>query len=179
MLNRSVRVVLGAALLSISALAVEAQEAKGLGVSAGLALPTGDLSDAEAGLGFQIGGQYSMPLQGALGLRFNADYTRFGIDVSGVDGSYTNIGGMANLVYNLSTGTGFKPYLLGGVGYGNFTVDIDGFGSDSEAGVAFNLGAGYNFDMGGRKWFAEIRYVSQDAGGDAVTYLPIVIGLRF
>lgn len=181
MFVRSVRAAVAAlALVSVSTVAAEAQDSKGFGVSAGLALPTGDLADPlEAGLGFTVGGQYSMPLQNALGLRFNLDYTRFGIDASGVDGSYSNLGGMANLVYNLNTGTGLKPYLLGGLGFGNFTADIEGFGSNDESGLAFNIGAGYNFQMGGRNLFTEIRFVSQDADGDNLTYLPIVIGLRF
>lgn len=177
MLVRSVRAALAAfALVAVSTVAVQAQ---GFGVAAGLALPTGDLSDAEAGLGFQVGGQYSMPLRNALGLRLNADYTRFGIDVSGVDGSYSLIGGMANLTYDLNTGTGLMPYLLGGVGFSNFTVDVDGAGSDSESGLAFNIGAGFNFEMGGRKWFTEVRYVNVDLDGGAASYIPIVIGLRF
>lgn len=181
MFARSVRAAAAAlALVAATSVVAEAQDTKGFGVTAGLALPTGDLADpGEAGLGFTVGGQYSMPLQNALGLRFNVDYTRFGVDAAGFDGSYSNLGGMANLVYNLNTGTGLKPYLFGGLGYGNFTADIDGFGSNSEAGLAFNIGAGYNFQMSGRNLFAEIRYVSQDVDGDNVTYLPIVIGLRF
>lgn len=180
MIVRSVRTALAAvALVSVSAISAQAQDSKGFGVTAGLALPTGDLSDAEAGLGFQIGGQYSMPLQGALGLRFNADWSRFGIDATGVEGSYSLLGGTANLVYNISTGTGLKPYLLGGLGFSNFKVDIDGGGSNDESGVAFNVGAGYNFQMGGRNLFAEIRYVNVDVDGGSATYIPIVIGLRF
>ncbi len=177
MLRRSVRTALAAvALVSVSAFAVQAQ---GLGVSAGIALPTGDLSDAEAGLGFQLGGQVLKNLQGPLDIRFNADFTRFGIDASGVDGSYSNISGMANLVYNINTTSGFHPYLRGGIGFGSSTVDIDGVGSDSESGIGFNIGAGYHFEMNGKKWFTEIRYVSQDAGGDPITYIPIVLGFRF
>lgn len=176
MLRRFVRTAVAAvALVAVPAFAVQAQ----VGVSAGIALPTGDLSDAEAGLGFQVGGQFLKKLQGPLDLRFNADYTRFALDASGFEGSYSNLGGMANLVYNINTTSSFHPYLLGGLGFGNFTVDIDGVGSESESGLAFNLGAGYHFEMNGKKWFTEIRFVSQDAGGDPITYIPIVLGFRF
>lgn len=181
MFVRSVRTALAAvALVSVSAFAAQAQDSKGVGVSVGIALPTGDLSNADAGLGFQIGGEYLKTLQGPLALRFNVDYTRFGIDASGVNGSYSNLGGMANLVYNINTTSSFHPYLLGGLGFGNFTVDVDGVPSSSESGLGFNVGAGYHFEMSGKKWFTEIRFVSQDAGGNnPVTYVPIVLGLRF
>ncbi len=183
MIVRSVRAALAAlALVSVTTVVAQAQDAKGFGVSAGLALPTGDLSDAQAAMGFQVGGQYSMPLKNALSLRFNADYTRFGIDETGVDGSYSMLGGMANLVYNLNTGTGLKPYLLGGVGFSNVTVDLSTILfdiSDSEGGVAFNVGAGYNFEMAGRKWFTEVRYVNVSRDGGSLAYIPVVLGLRF
>lgn len=180
MIVRSVRTVLAAvALVSVSAFSLQAQQSNGLGLSAGFALPTGDLSDAEAGLGFQIGGEYLKTLQGPLSLRFNVDYTRFGIDASGVNGSYSNLAGMANLVYNINTTSSFHPYLIGGLGFGNFTADIDGFGAQTESGLGFNVGAGYHFEMSGKKWFTELRFVSQDAGGDPITYVPIVLGFRF
>ena len=46
------------------------------GVKAGIALPMGDFGDA-AELGFHLGGHLSLPIQGALALRFDADYGRY------------------------------------------------------------------------------------------------------
>lgn len=179
MFARSLRGVLAAtALVAAVSTAAEAQQAsKGLGVYGGIALPMGDFGDA-AELGFLIGGQYSIPLQNALGLRFNADWSRFGLP-DGFDGSWTMLGAMANLTYNIETGTGLKPYLLGGLGFYNTKLDIDGLGSDDSSDLAFNIGAGYNFTAGGRSLFTEIRYVSIQGEGDALTMLPITIGIRF
>lgn len=179
MLARTLRGVLAAtALVAAVSTTAEAQEAsKGLGVYGGIALPMGDFGDA-AELGFLVGGQYSIPLQNALGVRINADWNRFGLP-DDVDGNWSLLGAMVNLTYNIETSTALKPYLLGGLGFYQYTLDIDGLGSSDDSGLGFNIGAGYNFMAGGRNLFAEIRYVSISTDGDALTMLPVTIGIRF
>lgn len=179
MFARTLRGVLAAtALVAAVSTAAEAQQAsKGLGVYGGIALPMGDFGDA-AELGFQLGGQFAIPMQGPLGLRFNADWSRFGLP-DNVDGSWTLLGAMANLTYDIGTDTGFHPYLLGGLGFYQYKLDVDGLGSADDSDLAFNIGAGYHFNAGNSKLFAEIRYVSIMAEGDALTMLPVTIGIRF
>ena len=96
MIARSIRGLFAAtALMTVAATGVQAQEAtKGIGATAGVALPMGDFGDI-AGLGFHIGGQYAMPLQNALGLRFNLDYGRYGLE-NNVDGNTSLLGGVVD-----------------------------------------------------------------------------------
>lgn len=179
MIARSIRGLFAAtALMTVAATGVQAQEAtKGIGATAGVALPMGDFGDI-AGLGFHIGGQYAMPLQNALGLRFNLDYGRYGLE-NNVDGNTSLLGGVVNLTFNIETGTGLKPYIFGGLGFYNTKIEIDGFGSDDSSDMALNFGAGYNFAMGGKSLFTEVRYLSIQGDGGNLNTLPIVIGLRF
>lgn len=179
MFARMLRGVLAAtALVAAVSTAADAQAAsKGLGVYGGIAMPMGDFGDA-ADLGFQIGGQYSMPLKNALGLRINADWNRFGLP-DDVDGSWTLLGAMANVTYNIESGSGLKPYVLGGLGFYQYSLDIGGTNVGDDSGVAFNVGGGFNFMMGGRNLFAEVRYVSISADGDPLSMLPVSIGIRF
>lgn len=176
MFVRSLRGLLAATAL-LAAVTTTAEAQSRFGVTAGISSPMGDFGDA-ADLGFTVGGQYAIPLKDALGLRINADWSRFGLP-SGVDGNWQLLGLMANLTYDINTGSGFKPYLLGGLGYYNYKLDIDGLGSGDESDLAWNIGAGYNFEISGKKLFAEIRYLSIQAEGDALTTLPVVIGIRF
>jgi len=175
MIARALRGLVAATVL-VAATSTAAQS-QGFGASAGVALPTGDFGEG-AKLGFHIGGQYEMPLQNALGLRFNIDYGRYGLD--GIDGSTSLLGGIANVTYNIDLGgSGLKPYVFGGLGFYNTTVDIDGLGSLDDSNIAFNFGAGYNFAMSGRNLFAEVRYLSIRGDGGSLNTLPIVVGIRF
>lgn len=146
------------------------------GLSAGIALPMGDFGDI-ADLGFDVGGHWQTGLGEKVMLRINADLSRYGLN--GVDGSATLLGGMANIVLPLHTQSAFKPYLLGGVGIYNTKIDITGLGNASSSDLAINVGAGYDFMMGSKKLFTEIRYVSIQTDGSSLTTLPIVIGIRF
>lgn len=175
MLTRTVRGILAATAL-LAAVSASAEAQSRLGATAGIALPMGDFGDV-AELGFQVGGQLAMPLRERLGLRFNLDYSRYGID--GADGYWGLLGGVVNLTYDIETTSGLMPYVFGGLGYYNTKLDVDGLGSTDESDVAFNIGAGYNFSAGGRDLFVELRYLSIQTSGDALNTLPIVIGIRF
>lgn len=176
MFVRSLRGLLAATAL-LAAVTTTAEAQSRFGVTAGISSPMGDFGDA-ADLGFTVGAQYAMPLKDALGLRFNADWSRFGLP-DGVDGSWSLLGAMANVTYDIKTESGFAPYVLGGIGFYQYTLDIDGLGSADESDLAWNVGAGYNFKWGERSLFAEIRYLSIQAEGDALNTLPVVIGFRF
>lgn len=74
-------------------------------------------------------------------------------------------------VYSFAPGP-VSPYVLGGLSWGN--TSVDGGGSSSDLG--FNLGGGVNFGLGSMQAFAEIRIV--DLGdGDNIT--PITVGVHF
>lgn len=147
------------------------------GVKAGIALPMGDFADA-AGLGFHVGGHVGIPLKNALSLRIDADYGRYsGEDDLGIDNA-SLLGGVVNLVYKIETQSELKPYILGGLGFYNWKFEGGGVTVD-DSDLAFNVGVGYDFKMGGKSLFTELRFLSVQTDGDALNTLPIVIGLRF
>lgn len=165
-------------LLAIPSMSAGAQQAASsrFGLKAGISLPTGDFGDG-TDLGFHVGGHAAVPLSGAWGLRFDADFGRYGAQ-DPVD-NVTVLGGVANLTYRIATASELKPYLLGGVGYYNWKVSGTGGGSVDDSDLAWNVGIGYDFALGGSKLFTELRYLSIQSEGSAATMLPIVVGLRF
>lgn len=175
MFVRSLRGLLAATALLV-AVSATAEAQSRFGVTAGISSPMGDFGDA-VDLGFTVGAQYAIPLKNGLGLRINGDWSTFGAQVG--DANVTLLGLMANVTYDINTGSGFKPYLVGGLGFYNTNVDISGV--DSESNLAWNIGAGYNFEIGGKKLFAEIRYLTITEGDtfSETQTLPIVIGFRF
>jgi hypothetical protein len=144
------------------------------GLNAGIALPMGDFGDA-AELGFHLGGHIQMPLGETLKLRINGDFGYYGLP-DGVDGNWTLLGAMGNIVLPITTSSALKPYVFGGLGMYNYKIDIDGLGSSDDTKLAFNIGAGYDF---GKNFFTELRFLSIQTDGNALNTLPIVIGLRF
>jgi len=165
------------ALLVLVSASASAQMASGsrFGANAGLTMPMGDFGDA-VGIGFQLGGHFQMPLGEKLKLRLNADWSTFsGEDGTGID-NVTLLGGVANIVLPITTKSALKPYLLGGLGFYQWTVNLNGGGSGDESDLAFNVGAGYDW---GERLFTEIRYLSIQSEGSSTNTLPITIGIRF
>ena len=165
-----------AALLVLVTASASAQMASSprFGLSVGVALPMGDFGDA-AELGFHAGGHIQLPLGETLKLRLNGDFGRYGLP-DGVDGSWTLLGGMANIVLPITTTSALKPYVFGGLGMYNYNLDITGLGGGDDTKLAFNIGVGYDF---GKNLFTELRFLSIQADGSSLNTLPIVIGIRF
>lgn len=179
MIVRTLRGLVAATLLLTAVAATaEAQAASPrFGFNAGIGLPMGDFDDA-AEMGFHAGFQWQTGLTESLDLRLNADFGRYGLP-SGIDGEWTLIGGMANIVAGFGGSGNLKPYVLAGLGMYNAKVNIDGFGSEDETKLGFNVGAGFNFMAGSLNMFTEAKFVSIQTSGDALNTLPIVIGFRF
>ena len=180
MLVRTIRGLLAATLLvalTASVSHAQMESSSRFGINAGVSAPMGDFGDV-ADLGFIVGAQFTLPLGERLKLRLNADLSRYGLP-NGVDGSWMLIGGMANLIIPIPSESQLKAYVLGGVGMTNAKVDITGLGDISSSEVAFNGGVGFNFNMGSRTWFTEVKFVSINTDGSAMTYVPVVLGLKF
>jgi hypothetical protein len=178
MIARTLRGLAAATLLVVTVSAAsqaQMMEQHRFGVSAGVALPMGDFGDA-AGLGLQIGGQLALPMGERVSLRFNVDYGRYSGE-GGID-HVSLLGGVANVVLPLNSASALKPYVLGGLGFYQTTVDVGG-GSVDNSDLAFNIGIGYDFTMGSRSMFTELKYLSIQGDGGSTNTLPIVIGLRF
>jgi opacity protein-like surface antigen len=146
------------------------------GVGAGLVLPMGDYGDVDKmGLTGGVGGTYRLP-GGQIGIRGDLTYSRTSHD--GVDGSTQMIGGMASVVYMLP-GASARPYLMGGLGMYNVSIELGGASGD-ETKIAFGFGGGVSFPMGtgGSRLFVETRYMSVSTD-PSLTFLPIVVGISF
>ncbi|MBD3404171.1 outer membrane beta-barrel protein [candidate division GN15 bacterium] len=85
----------------------------------------------------------------------------------------------------------FKPFVFAGAGLANISLS-DWEGDDlllatslneameSQTEMYFNLGAGAEFKMGPMmSFFAQARYVSVQTEGDAASFIPVSVGLKF
>ena len=150
-------------------------------MGAGVAMPTGDWSNA-VGTGFHIEGMGAKNLTGSpVFVRGEAAYTMFGSKTlagSNWKGSGNQLAGIVDLGYNFASTSSMKPYVLGGLGLHHSTLKVDmgnTTGSSSKDDLGLNVGGGMRFKMAGRVAFLEARYM---AAGD-VKALPIGFGVEF
>ena len=207
---------LGLLLASAALLPAQAQDmadtrAYSLLVAGGVSFPQGDaLEEMNTGW-IGMAGIAFRPSAIPVGLRLEALYTRFGADevsfsdgegTISADGSTGIFGGSLNAIVGpSSTGTGLRPYLIGGVGVYNVALDFDIqvsgggesadlSGSVDETAFGLNGGAGLEFSIGGLRSFVEARYhtiftdfddVAEDGDDSSMrtSFVPIVFGLRF
>jgi hypothetical protein len=173
-----------AALALPASLTAQASSEKtiGFGVSGGLSLPMGDLSDGvEAG--YNVAGHvYLKPAAlKAFRLRGDVSYDSWSGKTDGVSAS--SLGFMGNAVFDLGTaGSSVKPYILGGVGMHNGksevrvgSISVEGSSTD----LAVQAGVGLSFQLSGFSTFAEARFVNVFTEENSTNFLPIVFGIRF
>lgn len=165
------------AAIAVSAPAAQAQNPMSFGIAAGATIPTGDLGDVVK-TGFH--GMATLGLSPAMvpfGLRIDGMYNSMEADVG--DTKLRIIGLTANGVWQMP-GVAASPYLIGGVGYYNSDIDIEGVDSSSDFGL--NLGIGMKFNLSGFGTFAEARYHTIfDGEGDAgnSSFIPLTFGIMF
>ena len=85
----------------------------------------------------------------------------------------------------------FKPYAIGGVGLARISntqfegtsslvASLNEFMPEVQNKVYFNIGAGIEIPTGPKmSFFGQVRYVSIATEGDAATFIPITLGLKF
>lgn len=184
-------------MMTVAALAVtfvastaQAQVAKPIsfGVSAGAAIPTGDMGDG-LNTGFGIAGIADMKTHLPVNFRGELSFNRFGAKdmPSGVDGHARIFAGIVNAVLSIPTSGGVQPYVIGGPGVYSLkttvsdgTVDV----SSSKTAMGLNGGMGLNFHVGTFSTFAEARYhyiFSKDDNKGYVNSqtIPLSFGIRF
>ncbi|MEO5588376.1 MAG: outer membrane beta-barrel protein [Gemmatimonadaceae bacterium] len=157
-----------------------AQSAKpiSLGISAGAAIPVGDLGDdystgynGTVSLGFQSIGS-------PIGFRIDGMYNKLGVKSDRVvqlpDITITSAN--ANIVYTLP-GVGIRPYLIGGGGIYGYKFDISGADTNTDFGV--NGGIGASFPLSGFTTFVEARYHHIFTEGTATQFIPVTFGISF
>ena len=163
--------------LSVAASSAQAQRLVKLGISGGVAMPNGDLSDGfKTGYNVNLGLDVKPPAL-PVGFRVEALLNQLSGKEISEDGITLTvpdlriIGGTANAVFQFP-GVGIKPYLIGGVGMYNSKVDFDGAEGSTDFGI--NGGAGLKFSLGAFETYAEARLHNIFGDGDGSTrVIPI------
>jgi hypothetical protein len=170
-----------------------------VGISAGVAVPTGDLSDggnsgfSGVNTGYNVTGSIAIGLPVVpFGLRGDVAYNSFGtknLQFSHPDGGLPDgvynadasvLGFTANIVYQLPLPEPvLKPYLIGGAGVYDVKLSPTTGGSVSQNNFGYNIGAGVTVPLVAVNTFVEVRYhhVSQDNG--SMSFVPITVGVMF
>lgn len=146
-----------------------------IGASAGIAFPSGDLSDiANTGYSVTLIGGYK-PVFLPIGIRVEAAYNEFGLE--GTDGNVNIPAFTGNLVYELPS-VSFTPYAIGGAGLYRTNVDVGGGGSTGENNFGFNIGGGIKIPLSTSfETFVEARYNHVTVEGGSLSFIPITVGI--
>jgi opacity protein-like surface antigen len=113
-------------------------------------------------------------LPGSGTFNFRDTFTTSNAFASG-SGSISTFALMANVWYDIGTGSGLTPYLGGGIGYADHEVEHGEVINGTGGSFAWQLGAGVNFDIGERTKFG-IGYRYMDAGELTIRRAPGVAG---
>jgi hypothetical protein len=171
-------VALALALTVVAAAPAEAQRPFSVGVGLGATFPLGDLGEHSewgyhgmASLGFQ-------PAMVPFGLRIDGMYHNLegGEHDGHTDPAFRILGLNANAVLSMP-GIMTTPYLIGGFGTYNMSVDVDGAESVNDMGV--NVGLGARFSLAGFGTFAEARLHNIFTEGESTRVVPITFGIVF
>lgn len=195
------------AVLAFAAAESQAQAAAGaisLEAGGGVALPLGDFKDEEGaaaqnGFGFRVGGAFWFTPQ----LAVYAGYSRysFGVDDEeldefGADADWIDSGFGAGLRFALAPageGTGFSPWLEGGLAYRSLALDLSADGASGR--ISFDRKLGFEAAGGLAVALAEglsvgpvVRYVrytpdpledEEDFEDVAIQHLALELGLSY
>ena len=184
-------------MMTVAALAVtfvastaQAQVARPIsfGVSAGAAIPTGDMGDI-VNNGFGITGLADMKTHLPVNFRGELSFNRFGVKdlPNGVDGHARIFAGIVNAVAAIPMSGSVQPYILGGPGIYSLKTTVSEDNVDvswSKTAMGLNGGMGLNFHVGTFSTFAEARYhyifsKDDDKGYTNSQTIPLSFGIRF
>ncbi len=155
----------------------------GFGVSGGLSMPMGDLGDG-AESGYTAAGHVFLKPASmkALGFRADVSFDKWGSKVSD-NVKLQSLGFVANALFDVSTSSMVKPYLLGGVGMFNTKAEYN-LGSttgtsEGNTDMGVQVGGGLRFQLSGFSTFLEAKYVNVFGDPNSMNFLPITFGVRF
>lgn len=164
-----------------------AQKSYAVGISGGVAIPTGKFSDAQS-TGYAVTGFIALGVpELPIGVRFDGIYNKFSGRTATPGGGGASVlspdmrlmGILGNLIYTFP-GTTAKPYLVTGGGVYNSKADLSGAKSENDFG--FSAGFGATFGLGPLAGLIEARYhgISRDnAAGGTIHFVPITLGIMF
>ena len=175
------RLMFGATVVALSLVAAPSARAQvGVGVSAGLSMPTGNFGDAFKS-GYSVNGLigFAMPMS-PIGFRGEVGYNSWdGKSSAGASGiTASSLSGTANVVLQVPGMGVAKPYLIAGIGEHRVKLD-DGTNNTSETKMGWNVGGGLKFGLGTLNTMIEARYVNVNTSGDSMHYVPVTFGIMF
>ncbi len=157
---KRIGLVVSALVVSALAFGESAEAQTRFGIAAGAAVPTGDFADF-AKSGFNVEGSVEFkPMTMPFGIRGDLSYNRFGVDVSGLDGNFTALGGALNAVFQMA-GVGAAPYVIVGPTITNLDGEITGTSAgdvEGETKIGAQGGVGVKFPLSGFTSKVEARY---------------------
>lgn len=191
------------ALIAMSSLsAAQVPNPISLHVGGAISIPSSPQAFADAyktgfhgwgGIGYKF-----MPNFQAIG---KIEYHRFALDIDsdplladqGVTGGHNNMfmyGADGRFTFNLPQAP-IKPFVLGGLGFARMSMsDLEGSSSlvasfndykpEAQTEMYYNIGAGIEMKAG-PMWnlFLQVRYVSVATEGEASSFIPISLGIKF
>ena len=168
-----------AVIASLSAPLLFAQSAS-VSLGGGLNVPLGTFDDIVK-IGWQASAAVTFASRNSpLGIQVDGSFSKLA-DETPLDIKSQQVYGTANVVYRFHTAEGapYRPYLIGGGGiYNSKTTGSDApAGSSTKFGI--NVGAGFDFSLGGAGLFVETRFHDIFTEGPNVKFLPITLGIRF
>lgn len=118
----------------------------------------------------------------ALGFRADVSFDKWGSKVSD-NVKLQSLGFVANALFDVSTSSMVKPYLLGGVGMFNTKAEYN-LGSttgtsEGNTDMGVQVGGGLRFQLSGFSTFLEAKYVNVFGDPNSMNFLPITFGVRF
>ena len=168
------RLLLVIALLVLAPAVVWAQPRVMFG--GGFTSPQGDLQDsADPGWHVNAGVQIRIP---TLPMSLRGDGQLHMLDAR--DSAYREtefLSGSVSLVFTLP-GVGLEPYLLAGLGSYRFTGGTVTREQIERSDTGYHGGFGVVMGQLGLGFFAEVRYVRIDQGGEVVSMTPLTLGFR-
>ncbi len=181
-MNRILRLVIAAALVSVASVATVAAQSARFGVGGGLISPVSDYGNQDK-TGWHVAAnvEFAIPLS-PFGVRVDGLYGQTDHQ-SPVNGNTKLAGGLVGFVWKIPTAVPLvKPYLLAGGGVYNFKQTFPsspGTPETSNTKFTWAAGGGASLGVGPVHGFLEARYASIQLSGAAVKFIPVTAGLTF
>ncbi len=165
--------VLALVMTAVAGTSVAAQSVR-YGLGGGLTMPVSNYSDLSS-TGWHLFGKVDIGLpQSPLGVRVDGMYAQTSNNAP-LLGSTKLAGGTADLVWNVPMPVpGFKPYVVAGAGVYNYNP-----GGGSVTKFTWGGGLGTSIGIGPIHGFGEARYLSIQASGGSLKFIPVTVGLSF
>ncbi len=150
-----------------------------LGLAGGITIPLRAYSDVvDKGWIGNVSLTYMPGASAGLGFRLDGLYARNGLSVA--SGNQTELGGVANLVFQFgSRKSPNRLYVFGGGGFIRTRTTGPSFGTISSTDPAWNAGAGFSFGVRAMALFVEARYITVTTSGVKPQFAPLTAGISF